>query len=144
MDQRQNEVRLMLSPDIVQELLDKNPDAAVQITDRIINSTADRMVKSKENMNDNKEAANQDLTATQKRVRVLNREFDSRIKLVNQDHSNLLSRYSHLIHYNDYFTRLADRLITITELAGALQYQDEKDKDSISLLGAKGFTNVQQ
>ena len=57
---------------------------------------------------------------------------------VNLDHAKLTSKYDWLIHCNDYFAKLAEQIITITELNSCLQRADEKDRDSICLMGTLG------
>jgi hypothetical protein len=51
-DSRRNELRLILSPDMVQQLLDDQPEAKVEITKRIIDTTANRMIRQAMNNRD--------------------------------------------------------------------------------------------
>ena len=50
----------------------------------------------------------------------------------------LTTKYSYLIHCNDYFAKLAEQMITVTELNCTLLRSDEADKSSISLMGVRG------
>lgn len=56
---------------------------------------------------------------------------------MNEDHQTLNGKYSYLVHCNDYFAKLAEQVITVTELNSCLLTADEKDKDTISLMGGK-------
>ena len=62
---------------------------------------------------------------------------------VTKDHDRLTNKYDFLIHCNDYFGRLAEQMITVTELGTSLMRADEKDKASICLLGSTGPKTLQ-
>ena len=73
-----------------------------------------------------------------KRVKVFGRKVDQRMDEINWDHNQLKSKYQFLIHCNDYLAKLAEQMITITELNSSLTRQDEKDRESICLMGSQG------
>ena len=66
------------------------------------------------------------------------RKVDNRLDNVIADHDVLYNKYSYLTHCNDYYAKLAEQIITITELNCTLLRSDESDKTSISLMGVKG------
>lgn len=62
---------------------------------------------------------------------------------VNRDHDRLTGKYDYLIHCNDYLAKLAEQIITITELNSCLMSSDERDKNSICLMGSQGPKSLQ-
>ena len=102
-----------------------------------------KMVKNNKKIEQTKDFAAQDNTATKKRVKVFGRKVDARMDEVSKDHDKLSHKYDFLIHCNDYFGQLAEQMITITELNSCLMRADERDKDSICMLGTQGPKTIQ-
>lgn len=116
------------------------------LTDHIkqrMDLVAGKIVKQNRKVQDNKSAATEDNVATKRRVKVFGRKVDARMDDVSKEHQQLSGKYDFLIHCNDYFGRLAEQMITVTELNSCLMRADERDKASIALLGSQGPKTLQ-
>ena len=108
-----------------------------------MNLVSKKLVANNKVIANNKEAGQAENIATKKKVKMFGRKVDMRMDEVNADHDKLTGKYDYLIHCNDYFAKLAEQIITVTELNTSLLHADERDKNSISLLGTTGPKTLQ-
>ena len=109
-----------------------------------MNIIGSKLVKNNKVIAENKESGNTEKFEIQRSMKVFGRQIEQRIDGVNDDHKRLTGKYDYLVTCNDYFAKIADQMITITELNSCLLTSDEKDRNSISLMGGKFPRNLQE
>ena len=75
-------------------------------------------------------------------MRVKFRQIHERVDVLYQDNDVLLDKYRVLLKENLYYAVLAESMIKIMQLSSSLLAADERDKESISLIGEKGPTDL--
>ena len=107
-----------------------------------MNIVSKKLVTNNKNLSASKEQAQNANFSTLRNVKQYGRKFDMRIDEVLSKNGFLMGKYDFLVNCNNYVAKLAEQLITITELSSCLLRSDEKDKGNICLMGSKGSKSL--